>query len=103
MRLSGISPGSVLQGLNGLGCTDMRLESESYSIDELIERIDDGRIALPEFQRDFKWKPAQIAELPSGERVSNQPQLFGSMERKDKRTTGLEPATSSLGSSRSTS
>ena len=41
----------------------MRLEAETYSIDELIERVEQGKLALPEFQRDFKWQPKEIADL----------------------------------------
>jgi hypothetical protein len=32
-------------------------------IDTLISRINSGRLALPDFQRDFVWTPSQIAEL----------------------------------------
>jgi hypothetical protein len=39
---------------------------------------------------------------PNFKRVSNPNEDFGSVKRRKKRTTGLEPATSSLGSSRST-
>lgn len=41
----------------------MRLDPDGFSIKELIERIDNGKIALPEFQRDFEWKPREVAEL----------------------------------------
>lgn len=41
----------------------MKLYPEGFSISELIERIDNGRIALPEFQRDFEWRPPAVAEL----------------------------------------
>ena len=39
---------------------------------------------------------------PNKSRVSNHPRLFGSVPEPNKRTTGVEPATSSLGSLRST-
>jgi hypothetical protein len=34
-----------------------------YSAKQLIEMIQDGEIALPEFQRPFRWKPQDIAQL----------------------------------------
>jgi len=41
----------------------MRLDPDGFSIAQLIERIDNGKIALPEFQRDFEWRPPEVAEL----------------------------------------
>jgi hypothetical protein len=41
----------------------MRLDPDGFSIKELIDRIDGGRIALPEFQRDFEWRPREVSEL----------------------------------------
>lgn len=41
----------------------MRLDADGFSISELIDRIDQGTVALPEFQRDFVWRPNQIADL----------------------------------------
>ncbi len=36
---------------------------QPYRIADLIERISDGRLALPEFQRDFDWTDDQVASL----------------------------------------
>jgi uncharacterized protein with ParB-like and HNH nuclease domain len=41
----------------------MRLDPDGFSIQELISRIHNGKIALPEFQRDFEWRPPAVAEL----------------------------------------
>jgi hypothetical protein len=41
----------------------MKLYPEGFGIGELNERIDNGKIALPEFQRDFEWRPPAVAEL----------------------------------------
>ena len=41
----------------------MRLFPEGYHVAELIGRIEEGKIALPEFQRDFEWRPPAVAEL----------------------------------------
>lgn len=41
----------------------MRLFPEGYQVSELLERIDTGKIAIPEFQRDFEWRPPAVAEL----------------------------------------
>jgi hypothetical protein len=41
----------------------VRLTPENYSLSELISQIEDGEIALPEFQRDFIWRPPAIADL----------------------------------------
>lgn len=34
-----------------------------YSLMNLVEDIDHGRIALPDIQRPFVWKPAQVRDL----------------------------------------
>lgn len=41
----------------------MRLDPESYSVVELIQRVGAGSIALPEFQRKFVWRAPAVAEL----------------------------------------
>jgi hypothetical protein len=41
----------------------MRFTPENLPISELIDDIDEKRIALPEFQRRFLWKPPHIADL----------------------------------------
>lgn len=41
----------------------MKLYNEGFQVADLIERIDNGKIALPEFQRDFEWRPPAVAEL----------------------------------------
>jgi len=42
---------------------DPVLETTNAPIRSLIERIDLGEIRLPEIQRAYVWKPAQIAGL----------------------------------------
>lgn len=41
----------------------MDFQQARFSIDLLIKRIRTGRLALPDFQRDFVWNPSQVAEL----------------------------------------
>jgi hypothetical protein len=41
----------------------MQLTPENYKVSRLIQDIDAGEIALPEFQRDFKWKPPLVADM----------------------------------------
>lgn len=41
----------------------MRLVPETFGVAELIKDIDAGDIAMPEFQRDFIWRPTQVASL----------------------------------------
>ncbi|MGJ7536309.1 MULTISPECIES: DUF262 domain-containing protein [unclassified Variovorax] len=41
----------------------MDFQSSQYSIDFLIQRIRAGRLALPDFQREFVWNPARVVEL----------------------------------------
>lgn len=36
---------------------------ERVRLSELLEKINDGRIQLPNFQRDYKWKPVQVKKL----------------------------------------
>jgi hypothetical protein len=36
---------------------------QNYKVSALIERIESGEMALPEFQRKFLWQPAAIADL----------------------------------------
>lgn len=36
---------------------------EKIKLSELLEKINDGRIQLPNFQRDYKWKPTQVKKL----------------------------------------
>jgi uncharacterized protein with ParB-like and HNH nuclease domain len=41
----------------------MEFTPQNYKVGPLLERIDKGEIALPEFQRDFIWQPPAIADL----------------------------------------
>lgn len=41
----------------------MQHEYTQLSIGEIIEMIDDGRMALPQFQRPFVWAPNAVVEL----------------------------------------
>jgi hypothetical protein len=41
----------------------MNVQQVNHQIDYFIQRIRTGRIALPDFQRDFVWKPSQVVEL----------------------------------------
>ncbi|PZR94656.1 MAG: hypothetical protein DLM67_12220, partial [Candidatus Nephthysia bennettiae] len=36
---------------------------ERVSLSSLIERLKDGRFAIPEFQRDFEWTPSDVRDL----------------------------------------
>ena len=42
---------------------ELRLRTTSVPIHSLIEKIDRGELRLPEIQRDYVWKPAQVAGL----------------------------------------
>src|SRR5688500_3426599 len=41
----------------------MKLSPDSYSVIELIRLANQGKIALPEFQRPYEWPPGEILEL----------------------------------------
>lgn len=41
----------------------MDFQQAQYAIDLLVKRIRTGRLALPDFQRDFVWSPSQVVEL----------------------------------------
>ncbi|HCL85981.1 MAG TPA: hypothetical protein DIC45_05665 [Comamonadaceae bacterium] len=41
----------------------MDFQQQSYTIDQLIQRVRTGRLALPDFQRDFVWNPSRVVEL----------------------------------------
>lgn len=41
----------------------MEFKSVDYSIDTLLQRIRTSRLALPDFQREFVWKPNEVVEL----------------------------------------
>jgi hypothetical protein len=41
----------------------MFVQQTQYTIEKLVNRIRSGRLALPDFQRDFVWSPAQVADL----------------------------------------
>lgn len=41
----------------------MDFQSSQYTIDFIIQRIRAGRLALPDFQREFVWNPARVVEL----------------------------------------
>jgi hypothetical protein len=42
---------------------DLKLQRTSIPIASLVDSIDRGQLRLPEIQRDYVWKPAQIAGL----------------------------------------
>src|SRR5687768_16478110 len=42
---------------------EMKLSPEIRAVDDMIERIEEGRLALPQFQRDFVWRPPQVVDL----------------------------------------
>jgi hypothetical protein len=41
----------------------VQLTPENFKVSRLLKEIDDGLIALPEFQRDFVWKPPLVADM----------------------------------------
>lgn len=41
----------------------MQFQQSSYGINLIISRISSGKLALPDFQRDFVWNPNQVVEL----------------------------------------
>lgn len=41
----------------------MDFQSVDYTIDTLLQRIKTSRLALPDFQREFVWKPNEVVEL----------------------------------------
>lgn len=41
----------------------MEFQSIDYTIDTLLQRIRTSRLALPDFQREFVWKPNEVVEL----------------------------------------
>lgn len=41
----------------------MDYQSTQYTVDLLIQRIRTGRLALPDFQRDFVWNPSKVVDL----------------------------------------
>lgn len=41
----------------------MEFQQVRLPVDVIIQRIKTGRLALPDFQREFVWSPSQIAEL----------------------------------------
>lgn len=41
----------------------MQLTPENFKVSRLLRDIDDGKIALPEFQRDFVWRPPLVADM----------------------------------------
>jgi hypothetical protein len=42
---------------------DVKLQRTSIQIASLVDSIDRRQLRLPEIQRDYVWKPAQIAGL----------------------------------------
>lgn len=44
-------------------CRMPNFTPEKVKLFELLEKINDGRIQLPNFQRDYKWKSSQIKKL----------------------------------------
>ena len=41
----------------------MDVQQSRHPIDFVIQRVRTGRLALPDFQRDFVWNPTQVVEL----------------------------------------
>jgi hypothetical protein len=41
----------------------MQQVPEFSSITDLVQMVEDGKLAIPEFQRPFVWKPAAVADL----------------------------------------
>src|SRR3954471_9425687 len=41
----------------------VKLVPDMFSVGDLVTRIDDGAVAIPEFQRHFVWRPPQVADL----------------------------------------
>lgn len=41
----------------------MEFQAVQHSVDKLIQWIRSGRLALPDFQRDFVWNPGRVVEL----------------------------------------
>lgn len=67
----------------------MDFQTSTYTIDRLVSLVRSGRLALPEFQRDFVWNPSKVVELldsiartwPVGSLLMLKgPQPFGSKE-----------------------
>lgn len=41
----------------------MLVQQTQFSIEKIINRVRSGRLALPDFQRDFVWSPSQVSDL----------------------------------------
>src|SRR4051794_28584264 len=41
----------------------MKFTPTPFEVRELLDRVDLGRLALPEFQRNFIWRPAAVADF----------------------------------------
>src|SRR4051794_19461247 len=41
----------------------MKLSPEIRSVDDLVSQVEEGRLALPEFQRRFVWGPPALVDL----------------------------------------
>ncbi|MCD2517302.1 DUF262 domain-containing protein [Massilia sp. G4R7] len=41
----------------------MDFQQSKYSIDSLVQRVRSGKLALPDFQRDFVWEPKEVVDL----------------------------------------
>ena len=46
-----------------VGFWRMKLVPDMYAVRELVALIDDGKLAIPDFQRRFVWRPPQVADL----------------------------------------
>jgi hypothetical protein len=50
--------------LRGAGSIRLvKLVPDMYSVRELVTLVDDGQLAIPEFQRRFVWRPPAVADL----------------------------------------
>jgi hypothetical protein len=45
------------------GSVGMKLEIGHLELNELLELVQSGELALPEFQRDFVWRPVDVTDL----------------------------------------
>ena len=41
----------------------MDFQQSRYSIDTLVQKVRSGKLALPNFQRDFVWEPREVVDL----------------------------------------
>jgi len=54
-------PASGIVGLVGAGAAVAALMAAGLTV--LVNRLREGRFVIPDFQREFEWKPWDISEL----------------------------------------